>query len=359
MSLAQPLDRRAQGASLLLAVLVLGGCVSPNEAGVGVRDMEANIVFGVKDDGGKDGAGGSALATGEFLTGPEAISPGEVQFLPEQRERPTVSKPKFTPALRPANACPPAAANTFAETAAPLNVTEAPKVGSYRWKKGGEAEFTLIPNQKFPISGFEQRLVTESAKVANSPDNPAPGLEFVFKVVQPDGNQGQAVTTYRVKTMARSVSANPSFTDARARTGVPGRGVAIEKVEKFDRSGGRVDEFAPSTPLLVFPLEVVQGESFQSSAVDPKTGRSIQIQAQVKERVEVDACGKILSGWLVDGTRTESGGGGPQPYKYVVAPQMGGMVISEEYFERTAEGAFTRKFNIGQQDPDPLPDGSK
>lgn len=355
-------DRRTLGTLVILSALATSACVAGKGPGVAVRDLEADIVFGVKDD--KKEEDDSPLASGEDLV-PEAVVAdprARDDFLPDQDFGEIgggqTSKPRG-PSLRPVNTCPPAAANAFAEVAAPLNVDAPPKVGSYRFKKGGEQEFTRIPGQKFPITGFEQRLITDAAQVPNSPDNRA-GKEFVYKVTQPDGSDGgRAVTTYRVKTGATNATVTPAASDFRARSGVPGRGVAIEKVEKFDKAGGRRGEFAPSTPLLIFPLEVVQGESFSSSAVDPRTGDSVQLQVQVKDRVEVDACGEILSGWLVEGTRSVSGGGGPQPYRYVVAPQFGGIVIEEHLNERTAEGFFSRKFTIGQDEPDPLPEGGK
>jgi hypothetical protein len=69
--------------------------------------------------------------------------------------------------------------------------------------------------------------------------------------------------------------------------------------------------------------------------------------------VEVDACGDIISGWLVEGTRTISGDpSGPQPYNFVFAPQLGGLVLFEKFNERNPQGFFEYEFTIGQPEPD-------
>ena len=81
-------------------------------------------------------------------------------------------------------------------------------------------------------------------------------------------------------------------------------------------------------------------------------------KAKVTRRARIDACGDVVDGWSVEGTRTFSQGtaaGTPQNYDFVVATQLGAMLISEHIKATTAQGSFDGTFSLGQLDPDPLP----
>lgn len=356
---ANPLvsDRVRLLATLAVVALVAAACVQPKGPGVGVRNLEADIVFGVEEKEDKP------LTGSETAEGPDDLFGGEVAFddLPDQSdlEGDDFDKSKFLPKLKPSQSCPPAAANEFADQAATLNVEEPPAAGRYRWQKGGQAEFTGLPGQKFPLTGFESRVIRNVEKLDPTPGNT--GLEISYDVVQPLGTGGAVrVSTYLLKTGTRQVESNPGFSDVSVRTGEPERGLSLQNVNNIDKNGNTVSSFNPSTGLLLVPLEVRQGEAFQSSAIDPRTGVSIQYQAQVRSRVEVDACGDILSGWLIEGTRTISGdASGPQPYNFVFAPQFGGIILFERYNERNAQGFFEYEFTIGQRAPDPVEEGEE
>ncbi len=341
-------------AVLAAVALTAAACVQSKGPGVGIRNLEADIVFGVEEEEEEQ-----PLA-GETAESPDDLFTGEVAFddLPDQSAlEDDFDKSQFLPKLKPTPTCPPAAANEFAEQAATLNVEAPPAAGRYRWKKGGQTEFNNFPGRKFPITGFQSRVVRNVEELTPSPGNN--GLEISYEVVQPLGNAGAVrISTYLLKTATEQAESNPGFSDVSVRTGEPERGFSLQKVENYDQHGNVVSSFDPGTGLLLLPLEVRQGESFQSSAIDPRSRVSVQYQAQVQSRVEVDACGEILSGWLVEGTRTISGDtSGPQPFNFVFAPQFGGIVLKEEYNERNDQGFFEYEFTIGQREPDPVEDG--
>ncbi len=76
------------------------------------------------------------------------------------------------------------------------------------------------------------------------------------------------------------------------------------------------------------------------------------------KRERVDACGEVVDGWLVQATQTFSGPAQtapPRTYNYIVAPQLGGIIISEEVHTATAQGNTDVTFSLGQLKPAPLP----
>ncbi|HEY4410582.1 MAG TPA: hypothetical protein VGO87_11930, partial [Acidimicrobiia bacterium] len=75
-------------------------------------------------------------------------------------------------------------------------------------------------------------------------------------------------------------------------------------------------------------------------------------------RERVDACGDVVDGWVVEATQTFSGTGQtapPRTYRYIVATQLGGMIISEEVHTTSAQGATDVTFSLGQLKPSALP----
>jgi hypothetical protein len=84
----------------------------------------------------------------------------------------------------------------------------------------------------------------------------------------------------------------------------------------------------------------------------------LQHQAKVVKRERVDACGDVVDGWAVEATQTFSRGGQtapPRTYRYIVAPQLGGLIISEQIHTTTAQGTTDVTLSLGQLQPSPLP----
>ena len=110
--------------------------------------------------------------------------------------------------------------------------------------------------------------------------------------------------------------------------------------------------------MLYLPLDIVPGEEFNSVGIDPRSGSVLQNQAKVLKRERVDACGEVVDGWSVESTQTFSGAGQaapPRTYRYIIAPQLGGIIISEEIHTTTPQGTTDVTLSLGQLKPAPLP----
>ncbi|MGH9286599.1 MAG: hypothetical protein ACRD0M_13140, partial [Acidimicrobiales bacterium] len=277
--------------------------------------------------------------------------------------------PRPTPLTPPKAACPPAALNAFPATEAGLTLAGMPAEGQYRWKRTGTQTMATLPGVAIPISGFEQRLIREVKKVSET--------EFTFQTVQPELGTGVTVLqTFKVKTdaVSRGVEppiqtiplerpdelpdevpfpSNPSVPSRRV--GDPERGISLMRIERIDAQGNsQILNFTPA--VLFLPLPIEPGESFESVGIDSRSGQVLQHQAQVVRRERVDACGEIVDGWVVEANQTFSGSGtATRSYRYIIAPQLGGMMISEQVKVTAPEGTLDVTFSLGQTRPAPLP----
>ncbi len=139
--------------------------------------------------------------------------------------------------------------------------------------------------------------------------------------------------------------------------GDPERGISLMKLQRVDKAGN-TSELTFSPAVLYLPLEVVPGEEFNSVGIDSRTGSVLQHQAKVVKRDRVDACGEVVDGWVVESTQTFSSGAQtapPRTYRYIVAPQLGGLIISEELHINTGAGTTDVTLSLGQLNPSPLP----
>src|SRR5205085_404769 len=108
--------------------------------------------------------------------------------------------------------------------------------------------------------------------------------------------------------------------------------------------------------VLYLPLEVTPGEAFDSVGIDPRTGQVLQHQAKVLARERVDACGEIVDGWVVEATQTFSGSStGTRTYRYIVATQLGGIIISEQIKATSPQSSIDVTLSLGQLKPAALP----
>jgi hypothetical protein len=139
--------------------------------------------------------------------------------------------------------------------------------------------------------------------------------------------------------------------------GDPERGISLMKLQRVDAAGNS-SELSFSPAVLYLPLEIVPGEEFNSVGIDPRTGSVLQNQAKVLTRARVDACGEVVDGWAVQATQTFSGAGQtapPRSYRYIIAPQFGGIIISEELHTTGPQGTTDVTLSLGQLKPAPLP----
>jgi hypothetical protein len=210
-----------------------------------------------------------------------------------------------------------------------------------------------LPGVKLPVAGFEQRLVRNVTKVSDT--------EYTFETVQPElGSDVTTISTFKVKTGAVSKTVQPpveppDLTHPTApvplpltppgstpplpkapvpqtiSAGDPERGISLVKLQRVDAAGNSSElNFTPG--VLYLPLEIVPGEEFKAVGIDTRTGSVLQNQGKVVKRERVDACGDVVDGWVVEATQTFSGTAQtapPRTYRYIVAPQLGGIIISE------------------------------
>jgi hypothetical protein len=387
----RPVNERRLGGRLAiagLAALLLGGCVKQGPPGVGVQKLAADIVFGVKPatntpppnlEPGQAGPGdattyvpdasSSAAASSNFGGGDFSSGPA----------RPGPRLPRVTPLNPPKSTCPPAALTAFPAKEAGQTVEGLPAEGQYRWKRAGTQTVANLPGIKLPVSGFEQRLVRNVVKVSET--------EYTFETVQPElGTNITTISTFKVKIGAVSKNVSPPVqppdlthptapvplpvqvpgtlpalpkppVPGNVSVGDPERGISLMKLQRVDAAGNS-SELSFSPAVLYLPLDIVPGEEFNSVGIDPRSGSVLQNQAKVLTRERVDACGEVVDGWAIQSTQTFSGTGQtapPRTYRYIIAPQLGGIIISEELHTAGPQGTTDVTLSLGQVKPAPLP----
>jgi hypothetical protein len=139
------------------------------------------------------------------------------------------------------------------------------------------------------------------------------------------------------------------------RTGEPNRGLVLIAQELYDSNGRLQSSFDPVGGILLLPLAVLPGESWRSTAVDPRSLDSISFEGSVAKRQAVDACGTMLDGWLVQGTMTRSGGQPAEQVELVVSTELGALIISHHVESKGPDGSVDVLYEIGQSVPDAEP----
>jgi hypothetical protein len=351
-------DRTRRVALAGALALALAACGGGGDAGVGMENLTSDIVFGAQ--------GSDVAAPANFNPPPVSASQAASNLdLPDQFFEPVTQAPKPRPALRAEVECPEAALNEFPDRSADLNIpldpVALPREGSYQWRKAGTLMQEEI-DRPVAVDGFERRLIRNVEVVSETKDDEdkTTAITFSYETVQPAiGTNDVVVTTYQVKTNGtRPRVFSPSGEDE-VSTGDPEAGLTLKAVEVFDASGSRVSSFNPPVGLLLLPLRVVPGSEHQATAVDPRTRTQMTIGAAVIKRDRVDACGEIVEGWRVESTLTVNSPDGNfvRDYTYFVATQYGGVLIFEHIGESGSDLELT--YTLGQQDPDPLPEGNE
>jgi hypothetical protein len=286
----------------------------------------------------------------------------ELTFNPRPRPGP---RPPLHPTGPAKVECPTAAQNAFPDREATLNVhppKTLPTEGIYRWKREGEQiqPDPLDPSKTYTqqISGMEERAL-HNVVVASESDT---RLQYTYQTVQRNlGTATYTLTKWFVDSNPQAdQEVNSPASDDRLTAGEPERGIVIRGFDTLDSRGDNVNSvnFSPRAGLLVAPLPIRTGESFSSVSVDTRSGQTFRLDGKVIKRVQVDACGTVIAGWLVE-SRLESSSASAT-YNYVVAPQFGGILLQEVVDEQaqTETGMVHTKvtFTIGQQEPDPLPE---
>jgi len=334
--------------ALVLLALFTTACVSEGDPKVAVTKVEADLVFGVKEP---EPPATPANTNVDDALPPEAFAPAELADFGDFGDDDDLNDIALPPPA-PLGECPAAPPTAVAEAAADVNVTGLATEGLYRWQRDGTQKPAGsgpgVPGTK--IDTFERRIVRKIVKES--------ATVHTYETVQPDiSGKNVVITTFRVRTDALNRdSTGAGLPVAGPRLGEPDRGVAITRIETQDSQGNTVSEFNPSTPVLILPLPVSTNEEYQSVGVDPVTGQTLTHRAHVLARERVDACGEVVDGWAVEAEQTSSNPNAPVvSYRYLVAPQYGGLIVSEKltYSAGGLDNEFL--FRLGQVDPDPLP----
>jgi hypothetical protein len=364
-----------------LAALLLAGCVKQDAPGVGVQKLAADIVFGVEPqpdvappnlNPGQAGPGDATTYVPEAgASGADAPELAEGSFSGPRAKRGT---PRLSPLNPPKAPCPPAALTAFPAKEAGQSVEGTPAEGQYRWKRTGQQTVPTLPGVVLPIGGFEQRLVQNVKKISET--------EYTFETVQPElAGEITTISTFKVKIGAVNQTVSPPvdlnspttrvplpFTPpappgpkpsvpGTVSVGEPERGISLMRLQRVDKARNTSElNFTPG--VLYLPLDVVPGEEFTSVGIDTRTGAVLQHQAKVVKRDRIDACGDVVDGWVVEATQTFSSGAATAPsrsYRYLVAPQLGGLIISEEFHVNSPAGNTDVTLSLAQLNPAPLP----
>jgi hypothetical protein len=336
------MSRRSSELAALAAVGVLAAaCASAAPVRVGVEALQADIVFGVDLE--------PSPPPAERPVAPRAasygVAPGIAYAVPGGGRFDDVSF--LVPAGAPGE-CPEANIGASPALAAPLNATDPPAEGLYRWQRSGTTT-SVVDGTRYTteLSGLEQRVVRDVEHQS--------ATRWTYETVRPQGGFA-LVERYSVNTapVERSVN-NPTATPVR--TGEPNRGLVLLAQELYDANGRLQSSFDPVGGILLLPLGVVPGDSWRSVAVDSRSLASVVFEGMVSKRQAVDACGTMLDGWLVQGTMTRSGDEPVEQLELVVSPELGALIISQHVTSEGPDGSVDALYEIGQRTPDPAPAG--
>ena len=337
--------------SLLLVMVTAAACVSPNDPGVAVENIEADLVFGIEE-------APEAVLPANTNPGPIPDGSLDTAFDMSRFRNPAADRLPPLGASDAVDPCPAAPPTAAAEVPAEASISGPVREGVYVWQREG-SQITPNPTGGEPvtqkISGFEKRIIRNVQPYDDPFDPDAYTFEMVQTLVDRPVLQ---VRTFLVKPLSSGQLApdagstspvdEPTITE-------PEAGISLIKVEEETENGEGLGTFEPATGLLMLGLPVAPSLAFQSQAIDPKSGQAIAQDGVVRGRARIDACGDLVDGWRVETNQTRSDVAGQVAYNFVIATQYGGVPILEEVSTVNADGIETNViFTLGQLHPDPL-----
>lgn len=345
--------RKRTGLALLAAASLAsaacgGGGGTP---GVGVKDISADIAFGIKEP---DKAGANVVNPTVTNTEVEADETVELAVEGPQRRL----RPRINPATE---VCPKAKFNAFPKKSAELETADYPDEGLYRWKRSGTLKLTDL-KQVMPLTGFEERIIRD-VTLTQEEENPANGevnrRYSYFMIVPNEAIGGTTELSFQVVTNSPAAQEVNTQTGQQARAGEPERGLVLKGRNDYPASG-RPTQTRFANGLLLLPLPVVPGEEFTSTAAGSAGGVPVSLtyQAKVIEKRRIDACGEVTDGWYVEGVLRDNNKPQQEPTQYniIVATQYGAVLINEYYKFSDSEGDYESTFTLGQVSPSAGPE---
>lgn len=332
MKLARP--PRAASLWMLAIVSLLSACGGRPLAGVGVKNLASELVFGIPPL-------------------PEAVAP--VNTIPEFG--PSLDFPSSRPSDGPRGGpqplltgpeCNDAEVGAAPSEVVPDSIKSLPKAGTYSYRYFGRV--TKTDRQ---LQGFEQRSVREVTMT-----DPA-GPNFTFIVNQRAAGVAIDVTseaTFMVNQTAPSQRL-PGARDVESRN-VSSRGVFLTRIDRTitTAAGKTRDSFVANPPLkyIDLPAKIGEDSNFDTTAVDPSKQTVIQHLGGTKNRKAVDACGTLIDSWYVEASQVVSGPDGRRfitKLNYGVAFQMGGLIILEHIEFPAQNPDYILDFSVASTGP--------
>lgn len=325
---------------LALLALIATACVKQNKPGLAIKSLKSNIVFGINPPSPPE----TVPQTNYDITQPN------LPALPNNSLPPFPRKPDLP--------CPPATRSEVAQSLATTGVPVTPKPGTYRWKVTGKQHLygvdVAIPQIFVNRTIFNVSKVSETTTPVggSAPGQPITTRTFTYDqktdLSVPGVESFSEVDSFQVKDNPLAVNAFAVSNGVPAVgggigkpviVGDPVRGLALMKQAILDPGGHQIATFNWNPGVLLLPLPVNTGEQYQSVSIDPATGSVIVNDVTVGARTLVDACGKLVQGWNVTSRQYLTGVNQSDPtssfvvageYDYVVATQMGAMLVYEK-----------------------------
>lgn len=361
----------------LPVVAVLAGCVQQGPAGVAVKALQTDIVFGLKvaaQQAVPPLANPVTPVPADSAAG-QLVDTGSGNALPPQPPIRLISpRPGASVPSAPAIKCAPAAESAFPAQAATLSVATPPREGRYRWKEvvdgpgpsGVTGTVTFFIEHDIinvsPVQVTQNPVPAGAGPVVGSPTGET--RRFTYDEVVHNADSTTTTTTYEVVTGAPQINQSQTVGPP-LQAGTSDRGLSLVKVVSADGAGKVTATFTPTSAVLLLPLDVVPSQRFQSSGTSPD-GRSLAVDATIGKRQRVDACGTIVDGWEVVSTQTFSSAAGVRASQttYFVGTQIGALLtfVRKSAPDQVSQAKGTPGLavsarsteSLGQLDPDPL-----
>lgn len=273
----------------LVLLLLLGACGSGVEAGVNVKSVATDLVYGIPEE--RVPAAPANIGT----------PPDEPIGVRLDGDSPNPDEQK-TPPPPPPPSCPKAPLDEFPDPAL-SSVKGRPAEGEYKWIVDGTEDTALLGKIQLPRQTRKQiRGVTTTE-----------GDNFQMVIDEEDlrfGSRTKITTVYEVR---------------------HDDGIYITRIER-EQEGGGSSIFHPTPAVLVLPLPAAIGNEIDSTGVDPTTLEVLRYTGIVPKRIRVDACGEPVDAFLVDGVQEfVSASGEPTRRRYDIgfATALGGLIVFE------------------------------
>ncbi|HZQ28372.1 MAG TPA: hypothetical protein VFA94_11800 [Acidimicrobiales bacterium] len=317
--------RRSLLMTLAALALTASGCGPKPSLQVGLKDYNTDIVFGAK----KRPPTPPPLPVFDLTPSfPGFIQPPVPITLPATVPTTTTTT---APPLKPE--CPQADVLQIPPPAETV-ITKAPTAGLYPYRQTRQDGPGAQPT---PVAGGQVRQVTNVHTDA--------GGNLAWDVVIAGADGSTTTTSYAVVKATGNNGAD---------------GLYMTRVSMLVPGDPTPKTFTPVDGLRIFPMPADSGVTWRSAATDPLTGRAQSLTGVIQERRRVDACGIVVEGWaaVVDITVVGPDDKGVPTQSeilatFVVAPQLGGLIVGDTVQTKTATQDVTIDSVINTVAPKP------